>query len=423
MACNECYDPLCARSLNAAAACNCTDFVRYNRLDDGSYGNDLLGHLPKSASSLPSSLIDAMKKHTNPDLELVPLVPDAVALYNGGNPAVGAAAGETWLTPITGADAQQYPHLLSIYKHYPEERAKILNHLQSIALTGANAGAKVGAKDTFSFCKDHQETLQNRVKDKAKTADEFENARFPLARAWLLITKANNVGDCTFARSGLTAGRFDPLTGDPAKNFEKLMPITSFHIFYSIREDFEMTLYAIGKNGGRKAWAPFWTIIRDLSKNSNDPTMVHELVFETLTAMDTKQADIVSFLNNQWTTFFNCFMTKWRENDADSRSDPTESPIDDDESGIKYREHVKFGEVTKQGEWAGEMRTKNGAIAYCNKWNERKPCTHGVFAGRHKGKCAYCHKCRWCGSAGHRAEDKHPAGHAQAGGWVCPKHK
>ena len=189
MVCNECYDPLCARSLDATVACNCTDFVRYNRLDDGSYGNDLLGHLPKSAATLPSSLIDAMKKHTNPDLELVALVPDAVALYNGGNPAVGAGAGDTWLTPITGADAQQYPHLLSIYKHYPEERAKILNHLQSLALTGANAGAKVGAKDTFAFCKDHQETLQKRVKDKARTPDKFENARFPSLGLGFLLQK------------------------------------------------------------------------------------------------------------------------------------------------------------------------------------------------------------------------------------------
>ena len=428
--CNNCYIDTCARTVNPGVACDCTDFAAYVRLPSGTYGSDLMAHVPPSASTMSNTLIDAASGYTTPAGVLLPLTAGAIALYNGGAPIAGAAAGDTWHTPVAGGNGGELFHMVSLFKHYPTERVGILDHLERLSLTAGTAAAKTDCRNAGTLCTQFLETAEKLAKEVAKTPDMFEDSKYPLARMYLGITKACTASSSSVAKGGLTQGKFDPATGLASRNFEKLPPVTTMNMFHCVKDDFQKTIYAIGNNGGRLAWEPFWQIIRDLAGNRNDHTLLHELVFETLSALDRKQTNIVSFMQQQWTTFFTCFMSKWGENEAASGDDPSSRLTDSkDDQGIKpdgggfpTREHVKFGPVTLQGQAAGEMRTRKGFMAYCNKWNEFKVCTSGVFEGRNKGKCAYCHRCRWCGKGDHRAEEKHPAGHAQAGEFICPKH-
>ena len=424
--CDNCFDPDCARSVNPGVPCNCVDINVFQKLPDGSYGTDLTGKLPASATSITTGLIDAITKYTAPAGVVVPLTAPAIALYNGGVDVGGAP----WLDQVTGANGDHLFQLVCLFKHTALERADILNHLDNLTLTAATGAQKTDCRSASNLCTAFLDRAAKLDKEIAKSPDSFEDAKFPLARLYLIITKACAVSLTTLAKGGLTSGRFDPLTGQVQKSFEKLPAIESMNMFHCIKEDFQKAVLALGKNGGKVAWDPFWQIIRELGANRNDHALLHELVFETLSSIDRKQSNITTFMLTQWTTHFTCFMTKWGENEAASGSDPTPRLIDNikTEEGItgddklKLSTHVKFGPVTKQGECSGEMRTRNGFIAYCNKWNQSQPCTSGVFTGRNKGKCSYTHRCRYCGKPEHKGEEKHPAGHAQAGTFVCPKH-
>ena len=152
-----------------------------------------------------------------------------------------------------------------------------------------------------------------------------------------------------------------------------------------------------------------------------DASKLHEMVFEALCAIDlSPQLNVTTFMNTKWTTFLVTFEAKWGENGPPGGSNPDPSGQGDEGTGPKKGGpvHVRFGPVTKQGQWSGEMRTRGGAIAFCNCWNAfpKKPCNRGVYAGANKGKCAYTHKCRYCMSTQHGMDDKDAEGK-----YVCPR--
>ena len=74
-----------------------------------------------------------------------------------------------------------------------------------------------------------------------------------------------------------------------------------------------------------------------------------------------------------------------RENEPPAVGDPGGPAMEGKGSG-------RFGPVTKQGA-AGIEKLRSGKIAYCTQWNEGIACTRGVLKGKHKGLCAYTHKC------------------------------
>ena len=117
--CDSCYDPACARSLNAAAPCNCTDFFNVVRLANNSYTNAVFNALPATAASITTGHLDALRGHSNV-LQVAPMSPAAVTLYNGG--AVLAATHDTrqWLR---APRAEPWPHLtwLHLVHHHPVE--------------------------------------------------------------------------------------------------------------------------------------------------------------------------------------------------------------------------------------------------------------------------------------------------------------
>lgn len=421
--CNECFDPVCAKSANAAVACNCVDFLHHIVRNDGGYGNNLYNALPPAAQTVTTGHVDALRNHT-PAVAVMAVSAGAVALFNGGANVAGPPVAP-WYSVVDGANLPQMGQLVELYKHHPDQRHNIMGHLEVISFNAAQAGQRDSAERAIKFCQNHEAQLSKAAGPVSASADDFENRKHPLARLYHQIVKYTVLGPLTTAQSGLTSGRMDPVTGKPVLSFEKLKDVGSMNLLHLAWRDFESAVYLIGKNGGRKAWAPFWQIIYDLARTNEDATYLNELVFEAMTTIDLDpNKNIGNFVSQHMQTFLITFNAKW-ENGPAGGNDPPLPPTEDVNDGGLHKsgpKHVKFGPVTKQGQWSGEMRTRNGAIAFCNKWNENKECTHGVFAGRDKGKCAYTHKCRYCMSAGHWAEKKHPAGHAQAGEWVCSKH-
>ena len=419
--CPECLDPTCAKSLNPAVACNCSDFLRNIVRNPGGYDNSLYNVLPASVQTVTTSHVDALRGY-EPGVTLVPLSAGAIALYNGGANVVGPPIA-AWYTVVDGTNMAQLAQMVEIFKHHSNERPNVMAQLQSQAFLAPNAGQREACERAYKICERHEDQESKVGKSVAATADDFENKKYPLGRLYHQIAKSIVMGPMTVAQTGLSSGRIDPTTGRPVLTFEKLKEVGNMNLLHLVWQDFQSAIYVIGKNGGRMAWGPFWKIIYDLARTNGDAPYLNELVFEAMTTIDLDPGkNIVNFVTQHWQTFLITFNAKW-ENGPAGGSDPTLSPTDDDNGGLpKGREHVKFGPVTKQGQWSGEMHTRSGAIAFCNKWNENKPCTHGVFAGKDKGKCAYTHKCRYCMSTGHWAEKKHPAGHAQAGEWVCSKH-
>lgn len=418
--CSDCLDPLCPKGRNPAAACISNDFfMGVRRNTNGTYTNEFYNALPASANTLTASHVDALRNYTEQPV-LTVLSTGAALLYNAG---ANMPDGKPWYSSVDGSNSEEVGHLVEVFKRHAEERPKIADHIELLYFkSGLSAGQKLTVDKASGLLHRFEDQSLEAAKPKATSADDFENKKYPIARLYFLITKAFACGPLTMAQSGLTAGRFDKETGAPHVSFEKLKEIKDMNTLHLVWQDFQQAIYVIGKNGGRKAWNPFWKVIHALCLSRGDASYLHELVFESLTYIDlSPEVNVVNFMTQHWTTRLITFEARWQENGTASGTDPPHSPGNTQDGGLqgKLRKHAP---VTKQGQWAGTEKTQNGAIAFCNKWNQRKECNRGVAEGPHKGKCMYTHKCRWCMSIHHRGEDKHPAGHADEGEWVCPKH-
>jgi hypothetical protein len=426
--CDNCFDPDCARSLLATDACNCIDIptvVRDNAITGVTYSG-VVANLPQGASGVTVSLIDSLRRYQPPGVTVPGLSAAATTLYNNGAALGGGGA---WYSGVDGADAVELFSLVEVFKHHPEQRDAINHHFERLTLTAANAAQRTQCEAAHKFCTNHRDVVRHNKKDLPKTASEFEDRRTPRSRLYLLCTKGNMTTRLTAAQSGATSGQFDATLGTNIIRFEKIKDVKDINTLHGIIRDFQSAISLVGRNGGKVAWAPFWEAIFEILTASMDPVLVHELIYEALVKMDELVMDALTFMNKKWSTFYTTFMLKFSagENDKAGPIYPRGSPTDNQDGDLTTppgtgREHVKFGPVTQQGAWSGEMRTRNGAIAFCNKWNQGQPCNRGVFTGRNKGKCAYTHKCRYCMSTNHTMDEKYPAGHANAGEWKCPKH-
>ena len=254
--CNECYDPLCAKSGNAAVACTCADFFQNIVRNDTGYSNNLYDVLPPAAQTVTTGHLDALRNHT-PAVAVPTISPGAVALYNGGANVAGPPVAP-WHTPVDGTNMAQLAQLVEIFKHHPDERHNIMGCLQSLSFLAPNVGQREACRTAYKFCQDHESQVSKAAGPVSASADDFENRKHPLARLYLQIIKFTVLGPLTTAQSGLTSGRMDPVTGKPVLSFEKLKDVGSMNLLHLAWRDFESAVYLIGKNGGRKAWDPFW---------------------------------------------------------------------------------------------------------------------------------------------------------------------
>jgi hypothetical protein len=198
--------------------------------------------------------------------------------------------------------------------------------------------------------------------------------------------------------------------------------------YHRILRDFLTTVVAVGKNGGREAWAPLYDQIYTFLE-INTVEWCHMFLFQVLKKLDIDRergCNIGNFMPQHFQAFLINFEKNWKLREKDGPS-PHDRRGEGDDAGKSPGDGLPshnlatnkdFIKPTKPG-GAGEMRTQNGAVAYCNRWNQNQQCNRGLKSGPNKGMCAYTHACRWCkdGTDTHRAEDKDASG-----GWVCPNH-
>ena len=423
--CNQCFDGQCAHSINLAADCNCPEWPAMAMLNgrspgpQGSYNVTARAVLPVGIQSLDPVHIDALTSYVEPGVAVPILSAAAIALFNGG--AV-LADGNPWYNDVDGTNPADIISLVSIFKVHASRRAEIMEHLCNLEISGANAAAIAKSKTGVVQCRAFSADIIAAVPSKPKTDGAMEDVQSPLARLYLKLTKAHLL-DPLNTLSQITMGKFSMSSGAAITEFETLRPVVDAHLFHMIVNDFLKAIYATSHNGGSNAWKPFLEFVYELLRANRDVRFVHEFIFKVLKDIDRIPGmNIVRYMAEKVQTSLHMFSSMFGENFQAAQSDSTAQPIDQNNQEITKEDdkpiHVRFGPVTITNQASGEMRTRNGAVAFCNAWNQNQPCNRGVFTGRNKGKCAYTHRCRYCkNTAAHRAEDKDGAG-----AWVCPKH-
>ena len=434
--CDSCYLPTCARTVNAAAACNCGDFsplIGNARQPNGTYSQAFRSQLPSAVADLSDSLLDGALRVAPTGLRVLPMSAGAIALYNNGADIAGPPL-VPWYGNIAGADPAELYNCTEIYENIGVTRGPLYAHLKLLHFTGANAAAREGASKALAHFRNFDESMEKR-QEKPKSANELEDARFPMARIYLVITKGVMASPLSLASLGenldaLSNGQFDKGRGTVIQEFEKLKMITDVNELHSVLREFLKTILLIGNNGGRAAWEPLLQRMYELLQ-IKPAAYVHVLFFKILKEMDGARAtcNLGTFLSSHYQTFLMVFDESWGlwENDKPRPHDRRVRGEEDEElrpsGGKLVTQHGKakatdFGRVT-QDKAAGIMRTATNKVAYCNRWNQHQKCNRGVKFGPQKGMCAYEHACRWCkdGTAEHRGEQKDANGK-----WVCPNH-
>ena len=423
--CNDCGLTTCAAAIGAGACDDSGVNPQILRSGNGGYNQPTFTHLPPSIRGLiAEDLIGALRRENIPDVVPIQIMsPADIALWNNGVDMPGPPP-VPWYFNVDGTNAGQLAGLVHIYKNKPAERTALLSHLEDLTLVGASAAVRLSCETAVKACKDFTDRADKSISKHATTPESYANTKHPLSRTYHLSTKIETCNKKSIANLGLVSGELDKVTGRPKLLFENLADVKDPHTLHKVWETFSSTIYSLGKNGSKQAWSPLWRSMNLMMDAKRDSQYCHELLFSILNVLDSERIPIWEFMATKYVEHLMLFDAGYGENSAASEIDPPQTPIDTTAGGLPVtkREHVKFGPVTEQG-YSGEMRTRNGAIAFCNKWNQREDCNCGVFAGRNKGKCAYTHKCRWCMSTQHRSEDKHPVGHATAGSYICAKHR
>ena len=444
--CNLCWGPNCAKSANPATDCNCPDFIAVintARQANGVYNNTFRSLLPIGVRDLSDNVIDAARGVATTGLVIVEMGPTAQTLYNDGNQvniaAVGAAPNMVdWFMRIDGTDADMLGDAVEIFENVPEARPVLLRRLKRLVVSATNQGQREQCKNAMLMCESFEEKA-GKVIEKPKSASELEDKKYPLSRIYLYIVKGIMSGPLSIGGGGsslerLTTGLFDKANGMLLQDFEKIKVINDANDFQEALREFLNVILIVGKNGGREAWKPIYDQVYSLLRIKSVP-WCHSFFFQILKKLDLEKGscNLGNFMSQYFQSFRVDFDAMWelQENGKPSSYDlggGGEGSRSGDTKEIdwaskpqvttaKSREGKDFADVTRAGA-AGIIRTDNGDIAYCSRWQLRKRCNRGVKGGPNHGKCAYTHACSWCkdGTTSHRGADK------KNGAWVCPNH-
>ena len=417
--CDRCYNPVCTRN-GATGPCISVDFLADLTTHRGANGNwdlNFRAELPHQGAGVGDVLLDTLSKtKLTGQVTYVP-TDESVVFYNGGvtmdDPAV------SWLTEVTGATPLSLYHACETFKAAPSDlalRKSVLAHLEKLVFTATTAAGREHIKQALTICTEWVK-LHEKKDDLPLSAGEQQAMQCPMARLYMVLTKQCSATvelTCSFTQT--SEGKFDVVAGRTFQDYETLKECTSWPMLYKIMEHTKVVLMATGANGDSLAWKPLWEQVELLAESGRSFQFLHSLIFSCLRTIDSSPTlNVVSFMATRYQVHLLTFVQRYTiQENAEAGLTPG-GPHNLKGDGAPV--HIRFGPVTKQGESCGEMRTKSGAVAFCNKWNQNEDCDKGVFAGVHKGKCAYCHKCRWCFSTSHRSEDKDGAG-----AFVCSKH-
>ena len=442
--CPDCISELCAFDPNGTPPVGCDSntvlrIALVNRVEN-CYGPGLRSKLPTSANDVSTTLLDSLIRYSPDSLNKPLLSPAAVTLYNGGANIAGTA--DAWHSLVNGMDGTLLYCMYEIYCHHTEARNSIDECLGRLSFTGATAEVKTDVERLREMCTKRTAAEVTQSKSRPTTSAELEDRTKPLARLYQHIVKWHVLSGMT-SLTVLTEGKFSVETGEKVTEFEAVKHVSSDRQLMMIIRDFEQAIFAIGKNGGKAAWEPFFTSVFGLLEGHNSD-YVHLFIFRALKRIDNSPSmNVVSFMQTYFATELASYNAVHLFDGA-RREDPAvvppegtgDYPYNRGRGRGKGRgrgrgrgrdgqhqgnvSNQDFGPVTDPfgGAGAGEMETAGGYTAFCNKWNENKPCNRGIKTGPKRGLCAYTHMCRWCKNTdSHRAEEKDSVGN-----WVCTNH-
>ena len=280
MLCPDCLSSDCA--FNAATNTRCDS--KFVNLAAGShrtnsiYDNTLRALLPQSSSDISNSLIDSLLRYQQQGLERPDETPESVLLYNDGGVLVGTQ--NPWHHGIDGSDGDVMYRLFIIFCHHVPARNDINNLLGKLRFTAGTAPQKSDAAALHTMCADRVTAELAHAKLKPKSASELEDRTIPLAKLYQHIVKYHMASDVANLTK-LTEGKFNVETGDRITEFENIKHISTPLQLMLILRDFEQSVFAIGKNGGKSAWEPFLTSMFNLLEG-NDADFVHLFIYQSL---------------------------------------------------------------------------------------------------------------------------------------------
>lgn len=412
--CDRCLRSDCPKAAGTGA-CDDTSLIDVSAFRiNGVYTTGLRSRMPPSAIDIGDHHIDALRRYTVSSLVAPELSSDAKKLYNDGN---DDAAGDPWWHDTTGT-LEELRSFNEIFKRHPTQRAVISAKVQDFTLAGpadaAGERMRGAAERVLRFMEDwvEKEGKANKPLTAASSA-EYEDRKLPLARLWVVITKHRTASKNALAsKLTLTDGKFSKESGTQLTEFEAMKSVTSATQLSLVIRDFEKAVVLIGANGGARVWQPFIDMIYSLSETKGY-CFAHVFTLRALKAIDEDpNLNVVVFMRERFTILLMMFTAEYSGTEDRENDDP--NATDSGVGGKKTGSGSKFGPVTQEG-YAGVERLQSGNVAYCTPWNQGKECNRGVLKGKHKGKCAYTHKCLKC-AGDHRYSDKN-----EAGEWVCPK--
>lgn len=299
--CPDCLAETCAFNRVTNTKCD-SSFVR---LDAGSHRTNadydavLRSTWAKSASDLPNSLIDSLLKYQQAGLDRPPTTAASILLYNDGGVLVGST--NPWYHEVDGSDGEELYSLYIIFCHHVSARNDIINLLGQLRFTATNAMRKTDSAALLAMCAGRVQSELEHSKLKPRSASELVDRTMPLARTYQHIVK-NHVSSDMVSLTKLTDGKFSIETGDRVTEFEHIKHISTSLQLMLILRDFEATIYAIGKNGGKTVWEPFFTSMFGLMEG-HDADYVHLFIFHSLKKIDKSPSmTIVSFMSTYFQT-------------------------------------------------------------------------------------------------------------------------
>ena len=416
--CSFCFSTTCPKASSASAACENTEFLDSLAARDanGTYDISFRGRLPHAAGSLSDAHFDALTGFRPVESSCLVLSTGAEALSKVAD----------FVTTVDGTAGAPVGHLVEIYRNQPHHRNAIFQRLENLLFAGLTADQLGLVKSAIDICKGVNQGNKDKLVSKATDAGDLEDRISPLARSLLLLTRYR-IARKDMSKLAITPGVFDTTTGgQKAERFASIQEVTDAELKNSIFRDFEELVAKLPGTGGRAKWQPLFQFLGDLSERGEPPALVHSLLFECCKKIDgTPGLNIISFMAQHWMITFTTFHAQWhRENfkPAGHRDgpDPTGGSRQPQGSLSGSQHGSSFGPHTQNNASSGSARTKEGNIAFCNRWNSNRPCNVGVKFGPDKGKCPYVHRCSCCNSADHRGTDKQADG-PNKGDPVCPE--
>lgn len=373
--CDQCYETVnkCARAGNNTARCQ---YVISNplalRLASGSYDSQLV-QATSTLSGISPQHVDALLDYTPAAPTAAPLTAEEQAVLDSESHA--ASYDDLDLTNLDSA--------LSLARKRPAKYDGLRARVERLVTQSTSQVNIMKCQTVLTIMtSDYQDAMKAAASQPTTSSTIYKETTYPFYQLWHKQLKKTLQGH-ELAEEVDQKTLFDASTGKTYVPFEKMpkckTPAHLFRAFSSFKEAVTV-LYCLAP----RAWSGMESHVYR-TEASVGFLVAQQFVGEVLRRLDLKEYPNIGAL-----------MACGEHNRILDDLRPPLAPImldDANRSGTKKM--IKFGPVTKQGEYASLIKDKDGKVLACRAFKNGEPCKAGVAAGQgqdaHVGKCAYDH--------------------------------